>query len=45
MITVTQHQLNVCIQALKLAEATEKNDSKFGSVLEDLLIKTEQVGA
>jgi hypothetical protein len=40
MITVTSHQLKVCIEALKLAEDTEKNDSKFGSVLDDLLLKT-----
>lgn len=40
MITLTQHQLNVCIEALKMAEVTEKNDSKFGSVLDDLLLKT-----
>jgi len=40
MIEITQHQLRVCIEALKLAEANEKNDSKFGSVLYDLLLKT-----
>lgn len=40
MITLTQHQLKVCIEALKIVEYTEKNDSKFGSVLDDLLLKT-----
>jgi hypothetical protein len=40
MITLTQHQLKVCIEALKMAEVTEQNDSKFGSVLDDLLLKT-----
>ena len=41
MATLTQHQLKVCIEALKMAEDQEKNDSKFGSVLDDLLIKAE----
>ena len=40
MIEITQHQLRVCIEALKLAEANEKNDSRIGSVLDDLLLKT-----
>ena len=42
MIEVTDYQLRVCIKALELAEANEKNDSYFGSVLVDLLplIKT-----
>ena len=40
MIEITQHQLRVCIKALELAEANEKNDSYFGSVLDDLLLKT-----
>ena len=42
MITLTQHQLKICIEALKLAEDQEQNDSKFGSVLDDLLIKIEE---
>lgn len=40
MIAITEYQLRVCIQALKLAEVDEKNDSYFGSVLYDLLEKT-----
>jgi hypothetical protein len=40
MITITEQQLRVCIKALELAEANEKNDSYFGSVLVDLLDKT-----
>ena len=42
MITLTSHQLKVCIEALKIAEDTEKNESRFGSVLDDLLIKVEE---
>ena len=40
MIAITEYQLRVCIEALKLAEVDEKNDSYFGSVLYDLLEKT-----
>jgi hypothetical protein len=36
---ITSYQLKVCIEALKLAEVNEKNDSYFGSVLYDLLIE------
>jgi hypothetical protein len=36
MIEITQHQLKVCLEALKMAEVTETNDSKFGSVIIDL---------
>jgi len=41
MIAITEYQLRVCIEALKLAEVNEKNDSYFGSVLCDLLEKGE----
>lgn len=37
MITLTAYQLKICIKALEIAELTEKNDSIFGSVLDDLL--------
>jgi hypothetical protein len=40
VITLTKHQLNVCIEALKMVENTVQNDSTFGSVLDDLLLKT-----
>ena len=40
MIEITQHQLKVCLDALKIAEDTVQNDSKFGSVIIDLLLKT-----
>jgi hypothetical protein len=40
MITITEYQLRACIKALELAEANEKNDSYFASVLIDLLDKT-----
>ena len=40
MITLTEYQLKVCIEALKMVENTVQNDSKFGSVLDDLLLKT-----
>ena len=39
MITITEYQLRACIKALELAEANEKNDSYFGSVLVDFLDK------
>lgn len=38
MIEITDYQLRACIKALELAEANEKNDSYFGSVLYDLLL-------
>jgi len=42
MTTITNHQLKICIEALKMAEDTEKNESRFGSVLDDLLLKIEE---
>lgn len=38
MIVLTEHQLRACMKALLLAEANEKNDSYFGSVIVDLLV-------
>jgi len=39
MYSLTEYQFKVCLQALKIAELTEKNDSKFGSLIIDLLDK------
>ena len=39
MIEITEYQLKVCLEALKIAEDTVQNDSKFGSVIVDLLLK------
>jgi hypothetical protein len=40
MIEITEYQLKVCLEALKIVENTVQNDSKFGSVIIDLLLKT-----
>ena len=39
MYSLTEQQFRVCLEALKIAELTEKNDSTFGSVILDLLDK------